>query len=98
MGMDNRIHSHPDERDPTGILTSGFKPGSPFPAFRPVGDGVRIPSQWRNRPRFPRGSQTFDRDMEAGRNTQMFANHHPISKSVAILMAYSDLPSGISMT
>lgn len=49
-----------DERNPTGILTSGFVPRSRLPSFRLVAVGVCNPLQWRNRPRFSRGSLTLD--------------------------------------
>ena len=49
-----------DEHSQTGILTSGLQPYSRLPGARPVAVGICSPLQWRNRPRFTRGSQAFD--------------------------------------
>jgi hypothetical protein len=69
----------PDEHSQTGILTSGFGLAPAFPVAC-VGDrwqwGARIPSQWRNRPRFPRGSLAFGHDK---RSQDFFAP--PVSKN-----------------
>jgi len=55
VGPAKRDH---DEHSQTGILTSGLNLTPAFPAcFRkPVAVGVCSPLQWRNRPRFSRGS------------------------------------------
>ena len=53
-----------DEHSQTGILTWGLQPRSRLPGSWPVAVGVCSPLQWRNRPRFSRGSQTFS--CEAG--------------------------------
>ena len=53
----------PDERTQIGILTSGLNLAPAFPIeWRSVAVGVCSPLQWRNRPRFSRGSLTFDCD------------------------------------
>src|SRR5438445_5020970 len=58
-------HGH-DEHSQTDILTSGFEPRSRLPGAdeQPVAVGVCSPLQWRNRPRFSRGSLTpgYDED------------------------------------
>jgi hypothetical protein len=66
----HRSHDgRPDEHGQTGILTSGVKPRSCLPERPPWCGGplsgtvgTRNPSQWRNRPRFARGSLSFGRD------------------------------------
>ena len=52
------IRDH-DEFDSTGILTPGL---NLLPAFLliAVAMGIRYPMQWRNRPRFSRGSLTLN--------------------------------------
>ena len=57
-----RTRDGPDEHTQTGILTSGLNLAPAFPnRFRdPVALGVCSPLQWRNRPRFTRGSLTSD--------------------------------------
>lgn len=50
----------PDEHNQSGILTWGVKPASRLPGpSGPVAVGVSSPTQWRNRPRFSRGSLAF---------------------------------------
>jgi len=52
----------PDEHNQSGILTWGVKPASRLPGPPgPVAVGVSSPTQWRNRPRFSRGSLAFGR-------------------------------------
>jgi len=50
----------PDEHNRTGILTPDFQPRSRLPATIAVASGACHPLQWRNRPRFPRGSLSSD--------------------------------------
>ena len=56
--------AEPDEHSQTGILTPGLNLAPAFPphafASRQWLVGVCNPIQWRNRPRFSRGSQTLD--------------------------------------
>jgi len=61
---DRRYNNH-DEHSQTGILTSDvtlLPPSHPIPRLRDrtVALGVRNPLQWRNRPRFSRGSLSCD--------------------------------------
>jgi hypothetical protein len=59
-GEVGRSNERPDERNQTGILTPGLDLTPAFPIWwRSVALGVRSPLQWRNRPRFSRGSLTL---------------------------------------
>lgn len=57
-----RERDGPDEHSRTGILTPGLNlaPAFPHRSRDPVALGVCSPLQWRNRPRFTRGSLTSD--------------------------------------
>ena len=58
-GEVGRSNERPDERNQTGILTPGLNLAPAFPTqWRSVALGICSPLQWRNRPRFSRGSLT----------------------------------------
>ena len=63
-----------DESNPTGILTRGLRPRSRLPSLWLVALGVCNPSQWRNRPRFPRGSLTLDCHTKSGHGPPISQN------------------------
>jgi len=53
----DRPHKNRDEHRQTDILTSGLTLLPPSRSCGPVAVGVCSPLQWRNRPRFSRGSR-----------------------------------------
>ena len=61
-----------DERNQIGILTSGILPRPRLPSLWLVALGVCNPLQWRNRPRFSRGSLTFDCLTKSGKRAARF--------------------------
>lgn len=63
-----------DEHNQTDILTWGFDLAPAFPV-KPVAVGVCSPLQWRNRPRFSRGSLTPG-----------YVNYCELSKSTSYLL------------
>ena len=76
-----------DEHNQADILTSGLKPHSRLPGSavaEPVALGVRNPLQWRNRPRFSRGSLTPGYD-EDGPIVHRFQRTHDCYRREAFL-------------
>ena len=75
-----------DEHSQTGILTWGLQPRSRLPGSWPVAVGVCSPLQWRNRPRFPRGSRTpgcgedGHRVHRFSKNTKLIRPNHQFAK------------------